>query len=278
MMLNTFRVRKTKNIVAITLMGVTATLACIPIFLILFKCLELGLPAMTLQFFTELPKPAGESGGGLAHSILGTLTIVTLTTIASVPVAVILGLLTSEFPKRKTARLASLSLDVLSAIPSILIGVFIYEFAVVAMGGFSMLAGVAALALIFIPIMAKSSHEIFSLVPREIRESGMALGLSRSRVLVSILLIGVRGGLLRSALLCIARVSGESAPLLFTALNANYFGTSLFRPVSTLPVQIYTFAQTPFPAWQEAAWAGALVLIGISLSIQVMVRVVGSKV
>lgn len=270
-----YRFRKVKNGFAHGVMIFCGLLACVPMILILYQCIKRGLPALSIEFFTSLPKSASEGGGGLKHSILGTTLLVGITAIFSIPVSLILGLLLSEYRTHRMARMAQFSIDLLSAIPSILIGVFIYGLVVVPMGGFSLFAGVLALTLIFIPVMSKASQEIFSLVPREIRESGMALGLSKPRVLISILVPGVKNGLVRSALLSVARVSGESAPLLFTALNSNFVSASLTRPISSLPVQIYTYAQTPFVEWQNAAWAGACVLIGITGLTQLLVRGIG---
>jgi phosphate transport system permease protein len=231
-----------------------------------------GFNALSISFFTELPKPVGEIGGGMKHAILGTIFIVGLGAIFAVPVGITCGVYLSEFRKSRLAKNLKLSIELMSGIPSIVIGIFAYLIVVVPLKSFSALAGGFALSLIMLPTVIKTSEEILKLVPNHIREAGLALGLPRWKVILFIILKGELPNLFTGIILAISRASGETAPLLFTAFGNMYLSYDLKKPMATLPVQIYTYAISPYKDWQQQAWAGAFVLIFIIFSMNLFAR------
>lgn len=271
-------VRKFKNIFFSFILVLSAVSVLIPLFLILKFVFTQGASSLSISFFTELPKPVGEIGGGMKHAILGTLYIVTLGAMISVPVGVTCGIYLSEFSKSKLAKTLKLTVDLLSGIPSIVIGIFAYLIVVVPLKSFSALAGGIALSIIMLPIIIKTSEEILKLVPNHIREAGLALGLPRWKVILFIILKGEISNLLTGIILAISRASGETAPLLFTAFGNMFINYDIKQPMATLPVQIYTYAISPFKDWQRQAWAGAFVLMIIILSMNLFARFILSKI
>ncbi len=269
--------RKIKNYIFTFIVCVSALSVIFPLFLILKFVISQGASSLSLQFFTELPKPVGETGGGMKHAILGTMYIVFLGALISVPIGVSCGVYLSEFRKSKLAKTLRLCVDLMSGIPSIVIGIFAYLMVVVPLKSFSALAGGIALSIIMLPIIIKTSEEILKLVPNHIREAGLALGLPRWKVILFIILKGEVSNLLTGIILSISRASGETAPLLFTAFGNMYLSYELKEPMATLPVQIYTYAISPFPDWQKQAWAGAFVLVSIILSMNLFARFVLSR-
>jgi phosphate transport system permease protein len=250
----------------------------IPLFLILKFIFEQGASSIDLNFFIGLPKPVGEIGGGMKHAILGTLYIVTIGALMAVPIGITCGVYLTEFNQSKLAKTLKLTIDLLAGIPSIVIGIFAYLIVVVPMKSFSALAGGVALAIIMLPIIIKTSEEILKLVPAHIREAGLALGLPRWKVIFFIVLKGELSNLLTGIILAISRASGETAPLLFTAFGNMYLNYDLKSPMATLPVQIYTYAISPFKDWQRQAWAGAFVLMVLILSMNLFARFVLLKI
>lgn len=256
----------------------SAICVLVPLFLVIQFVFVQGIGALNLSFFTELPKPVGETGGGMKHAILGTIYIVLLGAAIAVPIGVTCGIYLSEFRKSKLAKTLRLTVDLMSGIPSIVIGIFAYLMVVVPLKSFSALAGGVALSIIMLPIIIKTSEEILKLVPNHIREAGLALGLPRWKVILFIILKGSVSNLLTGIILAISRAAGETAPLLFTAFGNMYLSYNLKEPMATLPVQIYTYAISPFKDWQRQAWAGAFVLMVLILSMNLFARYVLTKI
>lgn len=233
-----------------------------------------GMPHLSLAFFTSLPAPVGESGGGMGNSVLGSGTLIFLASFIGIPWGIASGVYLSEYGLGRLATVVRFSVDMLSSVPSIVIGLFVYVILVRPFGGFSAHAGGAALAILMIPTVCRTTEELLRLVPDHIREAGLALGVPRWKVIVRIVLRGTMGGIITGMVLAVARVAGETAPLLFTALNNQYWQRGLSQPISSLPVQIYTYAIAPFEEWHGQAWAGALVLVLFVFSLNLGTRFV----
>lgn len=270
--------RKIKNALFFLLTVASALAVIIPLFMIIQFVLVQGASSLSLEFFTELPKPVGELGGGMRHAIMGTITIVLLGAAIAVPVGIVCGIYLSEFRKSKLSKTLKLTTDLLSGIPSIVIGIFAYLSVVVPLKSFSALAGGIALSIIMLPIIIKTSEEILKLVPNHIREAGLALGLPRWKVILFIVLKGEVSNLMTGIILAISRAAGETAPLLFTAFGNMYVNYDLKEPMATLPVQIYTYAISPFKDWQRQAWAGAFVLMVLILAMNLFARFILTKI
>jgi len=270
--------RKTKNYLFLGITLGSALVVLIPLFMIIQYVLVQGASSLSLDFFTELPKPVGVSGGGMKHAIIGTICLVFLGAAIAVPIGVTCGIYLSEFRKSKLSKSLKLTVDLMSGIPSIVIGIFAYLMVVVPLKSFSALAGGIALSIIMLPIIIKTSEEILKLVPDHIREAGLALGLPRWKVIIFIILKGEVSNLLTGIILSISRAAGETAPLLFTAFGSMYMNFKINEPMASLPVQIYTYAISPFKEWQKQAWAGAFVLMVLILSMNLFARYVLTKI
>lgn len=235
--------------------------ALIPLVSVLGILIRKGIGRLDWEFFTQLPKPIGEIGGGLAHSLLGTLILVTCASLIGLPIGIGCGVMLSEFPRNRISPYLKTAIDLLNGMPSIVVGLFVYAMVVVPFHHFSGAAGSIALAIILIPTLSKTTEEVLKIVPASIREAGLALGIPRWKVILRIVVWGSRTSIVTGAVLALARVAGETAPLLFTSLNADFWPKSLGSPMSTLPVQIFNYAISPFDEWNALAWTGALVLV-----------------
>ncbi|MFA6236140.1 MAG: phosphate ABC transporter permease PstA [Bacteriovorax sp.] len=271
-------IRKIKNYLFTFVIILSAFMVLIPLFLVIQFVFVQGMHSLNLSFFTELPKPVGEIGGGMKHAILGTIYIVLLGALMAVPIGVTCGVYLSEFRKSKLSKTLRHTVDLMSGIPSIVIGIFAYLMVVVPLKSFSALAGGVALAIIMLPIIIKTSEEILKLVPDHIREAGLALGLPRWKIIFFIILKGSVSNLLTGIILAISRAAGETAPLLFTAFGNMYLSFNMKEPMATLPVQIYTYAISPFKDWQRQAWGGAFILMVLILAMNVFARFVLTKI
>jgi len=267
------RIRKLKNRLAATCVMGLAVVALIPLVLVLSHTFRLGASSLSFDFFMALPAPVGEVGGGMGNAFLGTLTLLLLASLVGVPFGIAMGVFHSEYAHLKLARLTRFCVDLLTSLPSILLGLFAYAVIVIPMKRFSAIAGGFALSLVMLPVVTRSSEEILKLVPSHVREAGLALGIPRWKVILRILLPGQLRGLTTGVMLAVARASGETAPLLFTALNSQFWSTGLDQPISSLPVQIYTYATSPFEEWQRLAWSGAFVLIVFVLVVNLTTRI-----
>ncbi len=254
------RYRKLKNNFMTVLLLLFSVTAAVPFFFIVFYVLHQGIQALNMDFFTQLPTPPGEAGGGMANALLGSLLILGMTSLVGVPFGISLGIYLSEYHRTHTASVLRTVTDLLMSVPSIVIGIFIYGVVVVRFG-FSSYAGAMALTLILLPVVAKGTEEILKMIPEHIREAGLALGLPRWRVTLWVLLPGALSMILTVVMLALARVAGETAPLLFTALGNQFHIQSLNEPVATLPVQIYEFSKSGFVSQEKQAMAAALILV-----------------
>jgi len=266
------RRRRLTNVVMLTLTGVAALLTVVPLVLILVHLFTAGLSSVNLDFFTRLPAPVGEPGGGMGNAILGTVFLVGLAGLLGLPVAIGAGLYLAESEGSRLANGIRFLTDVMNGIPSIVVGIFVWAWVVVSMGHFSAFAGGVALAIMLLPMVTRTTEEMVRLVPRELREGGLALGFTRWRTTLGIVLPAARSGILTGVLVSLARIAGETAPLLFTAFVNPYWGWSLDQPIAALPVQIFQYATSPFEEWHRLAWAASLVLIGLVLAVSLAAR------
>ncbi len=268
---NRFR-RKTVSSIMMAVTYVAAVLATLPLVLILFHITKAGFSSISVDFFTKMPQPVGEVGGGMANAITGTLILIGIAAGIGVPVGVGAGLYLAEHRASVLANVVRFLSDVLNGIPSIVMGIFAWQLLVRPVGHFSALAGGIALGAMIIPLVTRTTEEMIRLVPNSLREAALALGYQRWRTSMSVVLRTAMPGIVTGALVAVARVAGETAPLLFTAFGNQFWSTSLRRPISALPLQIFTYAISPYDEWHSLAWAGALVLIGIVLIISVAAR------
>ncbi|MCC6849936.1 MAG: phosphate ABC transporter permease PstA [Deltaproteobacteria bacterium] len=272
----TLRSRRIVDRLASVMAGVCTVVLLVPLALILGYLLARGASALNLEFFTHLPAPVGESGGGMANAIVGSLTLVALAVVIGLPIGVLTGVYLAEHGRTPLGSTVRFCADVLNGVPSIVIGIYAYTLVVLPMKGFSAYAGGIALAVITLPVVARTTEEMIRLVPTSLREASLALGVPMWRTTVSVVLRTARGGILTGTMLAIARVAGETAPLIFTAFGNQYWQSGLRGPIASLPVQIYTYAISPFDDWHRQAWAGALVLMTLiattSLSVRFLTR------
>lgn len=259
-------------------LSVAATLvALIPLGSILLYVSAKGLSVLDWDFFTQLPKPVGEQGGGLANAIVGSVVIVGLASAIGIPLGIMAGVYLSEFGKGRLAGMVRFVSDVMTGIPSIIVGIAVYGTLVLAMKRYSAIAGAVALAIIMLPLVTRTTEEMLKLVPNSLREASLALGVSQWRTIVSVVLPSAAGGIITGAMLAVARIAGETAPLLFTALSSRYWHTGLDQRMASLPVYIYTYATTPYEDLHQLAWGAALVLVAMVLVTSVVARAAGRK-
>jgi len=272
------RSSKLRNLVNLVTKGVAAFGALVGIFFlgwIVFEVLKRGGSALSWAFFTQLPPPPGVEGGGVANAILGTLGITLLATIISVPVGILAGTYLSELGRDTIlATCARFAANSLVGIPSIIVGLFVYASLVAPMGAFSGYAGAVSLAIIMLPVVATTAEAMLNLVPNELRESAIALGAPRWKVTLEVVFRAAKAGILTGVILSVARVSGETAPLLFTALNSPYWPNTFAMPTANLTVTIFNFAMSPYEHWQQIAWGASLLIMVAVLALTITARVV----
>jgi len=233
-----------------------------------------GARALNVDFFTQLPAPVGEPGGGMANAIVGTLIIIGIGALISIPAGVLAGIYLAEYGENRFADLVRFLADVLTGIPSIVVGILAYALVVVPMQKFSALAGGVALAVLMLPTVVRATEEMLRLVPGSLREASLALGAPRWKTILRIVLPTASSGLATGAMLAIARAAGETAPLLFTAFGNSFWNTSLVDPMAAIPLQVFQYAISPYDSWHAQAWAGALVLVVLVLGLSAAVRAV----
>lgn len=263
--------RRAKSRVMVALMGVTVVIAMLPLILILASLVLRGAQSLSPEFFVNRPAPVGELGGGVAHAILGTLMIVGTAALVAVPVGIAAGLYASEYRGTRMAQLTRFVADVLNGTPSIVVGILAWTWVVAVQGHFSAAAGSFALGLLMLPMVMRTTEELIKLVPNELRESALALGYPRWRTTFVVLRTALPG-IVTGTLLAVARVSGETAPLLFTALGSEYFSFDLDRPMAALPLVVFKYATGPYPEWHQLAWTASLVLILVVFLLGVAAR------
>jgi phosphate transport system permease protein len=247
-------------------------IALIPLFSVLGYIGAKGLPGLRPSFFLDLPGPVGEAGGGMGNAVLGSALLVGLACLISVPLGVLAGIYLAEFGRGALSGSVRFAADVMSGIPSITVGIFVYTLLVLSTRQFSLLAGGVALAVIMLPTVTRATEELLKLVPQSLREAGLALGVPRWRVLLSIVLRTGLGGIITGVMLAVARATGETAPLLFTAFNNRFWSAQIHKPVASLPVQIFTYAVAPYEDWHNQAWTAALVLLFVVLVLNLSAR------
>jgi phosphate transport system permease protein len=269
--------RKFANVVALTLSVGATVVGLFFLGAILWTLLKNGLAGMSLQRFTKMTPPPGSTGGGLLNAIFGSAAMTVMGIAVGAPVGVLAGTYLAEYgANSRLATVIRFVNDVLLSAPSIIIGLFIYQIIVVPMGHFSAIAGAAALAVIAIPVTVRTTEDMLRLVPQGMKDASTALGAYPWRTTLSVIYPAARSGILTGLLLAIARVSGETAPLLFTALNNQFWSKDLNAPMANLPVDIYLFAQSPYPEWQQLAWSGALLITLTILALSIFARIVVS--
>jgi len=254
------------------LSGGAAGLSILILAIILGYTLVHGIAYLNLDFLTQAAKPVGEIGGGMRNEILGTLILVALGSIIAVPIGLMAGVFLVEFSPPKAASAIRFVADILAGVPSIVVGVFAYAILVRPMHSYSALSAGVALAIIMIPVVARTAEESLRLVPNSMREAALALGITRWRSLVGVIIPGALTGIVTGIMLAVARIAGETAPLIFTALGSQFGFQGLLKPIGALPLQIYNYALSPYPDWQQQAWAGAFLLILLVLGISILVR------
>ncbi len=252
-------------------------LALVPLALVLFYVVTRGMAALNLDFFTSMPAPVGEPGGGMASAIMGTLMVTGIGAAFAIPIGVVSGIYASEYAGTRVASAVRFAADTLNGVPSIVIGVFVYGIAVLPFRGFSAFAGGLALGIMMIPLIMRTTEELLLLVPSSLREGALALGATRARAVFTVVVPAALPGILTGILLALARIAGETAPLLFTALNSSFWSTDPTQPISTLTVQVFTYAVSPFDDWHRQAWAGALVLVTMVFMCSLLARVATAR-
>jgi phosphate transport system permease protein len=270
--------RRIVNAVAITACVMAAALILLPLALIVWHLVAKGLPALTLGFFMHMPKPVGEAGGGMANAIVGTLILVLLGALIAVPVGVGTGVYLAEYGAGRLAAIVRYTADLLSGVPSIVVGVAANGHVVVPMGRFSAIAGGVALGILMLPTIIRSTEEVVRLVPQSYRHAALALGAPQWRVLLSVVVPAAWGGILTAIMLAVARAAGETAPLLFTALGNRFWSLSLDQPIASLPVFIFDYARAPYDDWNRQAWTGALVLLMLVAAVSGMMRLTTRRI
>jgi phosphate transport system permease protein len=266
--------RKCKNACMNTLAVACALLVISPLGFVLFYLIRQGASSVNWAFFTNLPAPVGQIGGGMGNAIVGTLELLLLASLVGVPVGVLGGIYLSEYGGDRINDWIRFWADVLNGIPSIVWGIVAYGLVVIPMKGFSAYAGGLALSFMMIPLILRTTEEVLVLVPRSYREAALALGLPQWKTVVRIVLPTALKGIVTGVLLAMARVAGETAPLMFTAFGNDYWNHKLAQPVAALPLQIFKYAISPYDDWHRQAWAGALVLMAIILTINIVVRII----
>ena len=255
------------------LMVLAVVIAVLPLFFILANLVIKGAGSLSMAFFTRAPVPVGETGGGVLNAVIGTLIIVGLASLVGLPVGIGAGVYCAEYPGSRLTKATRFLSDVMNGTPSIVVGVFAWTLIVAPMKHFSALAGSAALAMLMIPMVMRTTEELVKLVPHSLREAALALGYARWRTTLAIVLRTALPGIVTGSLLSVARVAGETAPLLFTALGSQYISFDVNQPMAALPLMVYQYASGPYPEWHQNAWAAALVLIMVVLTLSLLARV-----
>jgi phosphate transport system permease protein len=271
------RWRKALSQIIVVLCLGAVLLALAPLALILFYVVSQGISSLSVSFFTRMPVPIGEVGGGMLNSIVGSLIVIGIGSLFAIPIGVVSGIYASEYRGTRFAAAVRFAADTLNGVPSIVIGVFAYGIAVLPFLHFSAAAGGFALGVMMLPLVMRTTEELLLLVPHTLREGALALGATRARAVFTVVLPAALPGIITGILLAVARVAGETAPLLFTSLNNSFFTTDPRQPISTLTVQVFTYAISPYPDWHRQAWAGALVLVSMVLTCSLLARVATAR-
>lgn len=271
------RWRRALSHTVLILSGASVLLALVPLAFILFYVVTRGLAALNVDFFRRMPAPVGELGGGMSNAIVGSLLVTGLGAVFAIPIGVLSGVYAAEYRGTRFASATRFAADTLNGVPSIVIGMFAFGVAVLPFGHFSALAGGVALGIMMIPLIMRTTEELLLLVPSNLREGALALGATRARAVFTVVLPAALPGIITGILLALARIAGETAPLLFTALNNRFWSTDIRHPIATLTVQVYLYAISAYEDWHRQAWAGALVLVSIVFLCSVLARVATAR-
>lgn len=249
----------------------------VPLFLILAFLARTGAGALNWDFFTKLPGAAGEPGGGMANAIAGTVLLIVLAGLLGIPIGVLGGVFMAEYPNARLTTLARFTADVMNGVPSIVMGLFAYVLVVLPLRHFSALSGGIALGVMLVPTVMRTTEEIVRLVPQSIREASLALGIPQWRTTLLVVIPTAAAGIVTGVMVGVARIAGETAPLLFTAFGNRFWNWNILQPVAALPLQIFSYAISPFDDWHRQAWAGALVLVALVLIVNIAARAAASR-
>jgi phosphate transport system permease protein len=270
-----YRLGKSKSFKGLVI--ILSVLCTVPLFLILFYIIKEGVTKINWHFLVNLPKPVGETGGGIANALIGSLLIVLSAAIIAIPIGIMGGIYLSENKRSKLAYWCRLSVDVLQGTPSIVVGIVIYFWIVKPSGTFSALSGSVALAIMMLPIVVRSTEETLKLLPSSLKEAGLALGLPYHKVILRIVVPCGFSGVISGVILAVARIAGETAPLLFTAFGNPYFSTNILKPMQSLPLLIFNYATSPYDEWHDLAWGAALVLLLWVLLLNIITKITTRK-
>lgn len=270
-----FRIGKSKVFQGL---AVVLAFACvIPLLAILFYIIKAGASKINWNFLTNIPKPVGEAGGGIANALLGSMLIILVASVIAIPVGIMCGIYLSENRNSKLAYWSRLAVDVLQGVPSIVIGIVAYFWLVKPLGGFSALSGSVALAIMMLPIVVRSTEETLKLLPDTIREAGFALGMPFHRVILKVIVPCGIGGILSGVMLAVARIAGETAPLLFTAFGNPYLTSDVTKPMQSLPLLIFNYATSPYNDWHDLAWGASMILLVWVLALNIFTKLITRK-
>jgi phosphate transport system permease protein len=276
-LMNRLRLRLGVSKIFEVIIALFAFIISVPLIAIIFYVLKTGFSKITGKFFTEIPKPVGELGGGIANALLGSLLIVLIAAAIAVPIGILCGIYLSENKKNKFSYWSRLAVDVLQGVPSIVIGIVIYFWLVKPLGTFSALSGSVALAIMMLPIIIRSTEETLKLIPSSIKEAGLALGLPYHKVILKIVVPCGFSGILSGVMLSVARVAGETAPLLFTAFGNPYITTNILKPMQSLPLLIFNYATSPYDEWHDLAWGASTILLMWVLLLNITTKLITKK-
>jgi phosphate transport system permease protein len=271
------QLRIAKNRLFLGVVMLFAFLCIIPLFAILGYIFKEGITNINWHFLVNLPKPVGESGGGIANALLGSLLIITVAAIIAIPLGILSGIYLSEHPTGKLSYWSRLAVDILQGVPSIVIGIVVYFWIVKPLGTFSALSGSVALAIMMLPIIIRSTEETLKLLPSSLKEAALALGLPYHRVILKVILPCGVSGILSGVMLAIARITGETAPLLFTAFGNPYLSTNVTKPMQSLPLLIFNYATSPYDDWHNLAWGAAFILLVWVLLLNIITKLMTRK-
>lgn len=254
-----------------------SAVSLLPLLLILIHITRNGISVIDWRFLTSLPKPVGETGGGISNAIVGTAILIALSCAFALPLGIGTGIFLSEYRKARLSYFVRLSVDVLQGIPSIVIGIIAYAWVVLRMGGFSALSGGVALGIMMLPVVIKSTEETLKLIPDTLREASLALGVPYHRTVLKVILPAGLGGIMTGILVSVARIAGETAPLLFTAFGSPYMNANILKPINSLPLVVFNYATSPYPDWHSLAWGASFVLVVLVLCLNLAAKLVTRK-
>ena len=269
------RIAKDKGFTAIVV--ALSFVSMVPLLLILFYIVRNGISSLSWEFLIELPKPVGEKGGGIANAIVGSFLLVLIASLPAIPLGVSAGVYLSERKTGKLSYLARLAVDVLHGTPSIVIGITAYLWLVMTMGRFSALSGGIALGIMMLPVIVRTTEETLKLIPDSLKEAALALGVPYHRTILKVILPAGLSGIMTGVMIGVARIAGETAPLLFTAFGSPFMNWNVGKPVNALPLLIYNYATSPYPEWHAIAWGASCVLVGLVLTLNIVARIVARR-